>query len=159
MTAESVDPKLKCDALLELWQRTGARITERRSYEWKIAFGVWGAMLVAMGEVLTHSKDLRTSAFAGDHWGLSFWIYLSAGLSVAALHAFYAFGYVRTQNHKDSLAAKHYEKALTDAIGIRESPLINDSLAKAPLKAAFYFEAGITLFLAVMGPLIVHALS
>ena len=101
--SETVSADKKVAALLDLWKGSGARITERRSYEWKIAFGVWGAQLAAMGVLLAHSSNIHSRL-------LLFSVYLAGGVVVAALHAMYVGRFVSIRNKEDSKQAKYYER-------------------------------------------------
>ncbi len=155
----------RIDALLTLWQGAGARLTDRRNYEWKIAFGVWGAQLVAMGELLTHITNANRTQL--HHMSL-FWGYLGTGLILAVLHAWYVIAFVRDRNYRDLTLAVRYEQRVLELLGEDKVICVPDPRiranrkwwkAKAPLAPSHVFEAGLTAFLAVIGPLAVHAVS
>ena len=133
-------------ALLTLWSGTGRRITERRGYEWKIAFGIWGAQLASIGLLLEHRSDI----------GRSFsWVYLIASLVLVGLHAGYVMGFIRVNNRKDAELGKAYEREITTRIHAGDdiaARLSESKSATAPLSWAHAFSAGVTFVLAVAGP-------
>jgi len=157
-----MDDDQKAAKLIELWNGTSARIVERRSYEWKIAFGVWGAQLVAMGVLLAHSNDVRL------RWFL-FVVYLLGGLIIGALHASYVWCFVRVRNKEDACQAKVYEKAVVKCLfddlqidDLQIDDLQIDDLQKVdtndgPSVWSWRFEVGVTLVLAVLGPVAILA--
>jgi len=158
---------LKCETLLELWKGTGARITERRSYEWKIAFGVWGALLVTLGEVITHSQSFRSGSI--PHLGDDFQM---GGIALTTIHAVYVLGFVWFRNKKDSRTAIHYENQILKTLTVPPVPpvtskwrmtrwLLNQSWSSSiPAMAVPLFQVGITGFLAVIiGPAAIHAVG
>jgi hypothetical protein len=137
-------------ALLELWKGSAARVTERRSYEWKIAFGVWTAQLVTLGELIAHNSDIHS------RWPL-FGVYLAGGVVVAALHAIYVGRFVSTRNKEDSNQAKYYEKEAAKLIIGKEFTLLPTS-PKAS-KWSQIFEVGVTTVLAAIGPVAILAVT
>jgi hypothetical protein len=148
------DDQHKVDALIELWRGTGARITERRSYEWKIAFGVWGAQLIAMGVLLAHVTPTNKSSLH-DWW--FFAIYLGGGAVVALLHTFYTVGFVRTNMRKDTRLAISYERAIGCLLKTKLEVPVEMVKEKAELSSVHLFSFGMTWFLAILGPVAIHA--
>ena len=106
-----VDGNKRVDALLELWKGTGARITERRSYEWKLAFGIWGVQLVALWQLLSHNNLFSQRAL----YTLAS-LYGAMGLFLTVAHGIYVFGSIRNYNNKDSDRRGKIEKEITDIV-------------------------------------------
>ena len=130
--------------LIDLWKQAGVRITERRSYEWKIAFGVWASQLAAMGFLLSKRANLHLST---SFW----WEYLVAGAVLSVLHVLYVFGFVRVRNRSDANVGKSYERIIQEAIGV------DVTLPGSPsFNFAILFEVGVTFFLAFIGPLAIR---
>jgi hypothetical protein len=149
------------EVLLELWKGTGARVVERRSYEWKIAFGLWAAQLTTLSVLLLNSNKLDLDR----DW---FWaMYLGAGLMLTGLHAIYVLKFIRYGNHRDSTLARAYEADLHSALGdaisastkttFKRTPQASDP-ATPPYTAANWFAIGVTGFLSVVAPVAVAAL-
>jgi hypothetical protein len=138
------------DALVELWKGTGARVTERRSYEWKIAFGLWTAQLLTVGLLFNNASE-----FDRNNW-LFLGLYLGAGLLLTALHACYVFGFVVGRNKYESELARAYERDLHAALGTSISWNTKTWFEKAPAQlynSANFLSVGVTIFLALVGPI------
>ncbi len=159
-----------CQTLLEMWKGTSARIAQRRGYEWKIAFGFWGAMLITMSVLLSKGNL--------DSWW--FWyLYFLVGVLVTIAHNVYIFKYLAVRNRDDSRLARTYEKQILKALdqGVvdyqsifrvlceienrpsRRERAPNDSWWKDPSDVANVFQGAVTAFLAFVGPLAVHFVS
>jgi hypothetical protein len=149
MEGVPADPDPDVAALLELWRGTLERIAERRSYEWKIAFGVWAAQLLAMGELITHSSSIRRA------W-LLFGFYLAAGTVIVVLHWVYLRRFMKVRTNEEGTRARLYEEEA--AKRVLGAPL-TIAVADGPGTAAHYFELGVTLALAVIGPVAILAVA
>jgi hypothetical protein len=154
------------EVLVELWKGTGARITERRSYEWKIAFGLWTAQLLAIGFTLSNIGKVENRAAFG-------WLYLLAGLVLSGLHAYYVLGFIVPGNEYESSLARRYEADLhdkLDSVSKDTRRKFNDTPAerrrekrrqkckkpsRVPYTSANWFAVAVTVFLALIGPLAV----
>jgi hypothetical protein len=141
------------EALVELWKGTGGRITERRSYEWKIAFGLWTAQLLTIGLLFSNSGE-----FSHNHWGF-LTAYLVAGLLLTGLHAHYVFCFIVKRNEFESSLARAYEADLHAELGGSISWNTKTQFEDAPARRWYNpangFSVGVTLFLAVVGPIAV----
>lgn len=142
-------PEEAVSALLQLWKGTRERIAERRSYEWKIAFGVWAAQLLAMGELITHSESIRRA------W-LLFAFYLGAGIIVFVLHWTYLRRFVKVRSEEEGERAKGYEEAAANLV--LGAPL-DLELSEGTGDWAHTFELGVTFALAVIGPIAVLSVA
>lgn len=140
----SLAPKEHIDTLLELWRETSARKSRRQAYEWKVNFGIWVAQLAVIGILLANEKTL---------WSWFSVAYIVAGVVLALLHFFYLGWFVRTHTHSDTQTAKDYENHIRHLIALDQLP---GAPEKAPWTLSVPFQAGVTLFLAVMGPIAIH---
>ena len=145
MDQNAGDEPDRISALLDLWRGTGARISERRNYEWKIAFGVWAAQLGAMAELLSHNHPPTPGWLSGP--------YLGAGIAVAVLHLLYLFQFVGPQNKRDATIAVGYERAVLSELQLE---IKIDGPYTGPGDWARLFEIGVTSLLAVIGPLAIN---
>jgi hypothetical protein len=117
------------EVLVELWKGTGLRVRDRRSYEWKIAFGLWTAELLTIGLLFSNSNK-----FDRNNW---FFIasYLVGGLLLTALHAYYVFRFIVRRNEYESLLARAYEADLHAELGGSISQETKNSSRKHQLRS------------------------
>jgi hypothetical protein len=127
-----------------------------------------------VGVLLAHQSSLL--ADKANLWSGFSWAYLGAGLFLALLHFFYLGYFIRINNYLDTEIAKDYEKRILDAIDGRapcrpKHPMIwiakvlkwiqekmcRRTSSPAPWTWGIWFQAGVTLFLAVVGPVALHA--
>ena len=140
----SLAPKERVDTLFGLWHETSARKARRQAYEWKVNFGIWVAQLAVLGILLAHQKTL---------WSWFSVAYVVSGLALALLHLLYLGWFVRTHTHSDTRTAQDYENHIRQLIALDQLPTAPE---KAPWNLLVPFQAGVTLFLAVMGPIAIH---
>lgn len=97
------DTKRRFDAIVELWKQPWQRISERRSYEWRVAFTLWTALAAFIGLVVTGRLSAPRQALV--------WAIKIIGLIVCVLHAWYLCGLGKAHD-TDRHIAIHYERIL-----------------------------------------------
>lgn len=76
----NIDDKSRFDAILELNKQCWARMEQRRTYEWRVAFAIWGVIVGLIGLLFSSSLD--------DKWGVFVGI-LGLGILISILHLFW----------------------------------------------------------------------
>lgn len=87
-------------------------MTDRRSYEFRIALAVWAAYLLAAEFVTQHSTNLRLGSV--DTWLLA--LLSLAAFVPALLHAFYVWAFVRRAMDRDSSLRFKLQQLLVDQV-------------------------------------------
>ncbi len=138
----------QAEILLRLWDGTKQRAVERRSIEWKVAFGVWAAELGAIALVLNNAAKLRDLQ---SHWCA----FAAVGFIIVVLHSCYVFCFVREHNASDSKIAKAYERSILAIVGPA-----GPTVAAGPGSSLVppFFEVSIALALAGLATLVVYSL-
>jgi len=135
------------DALLRLWTGAQARITERRSYEWKISISLWAIQLLAAKFAIEHRDALGlTNAPAVAK---SFTVVAYAIL--VTLHGVFAIGYARQNILADRRTSLHFENEVLRRIGAPQPPPTTTGASQI----ATSFQIAITCFLAAGSLLLV----
>ena len=100
------EAKMEYDAVVVLWTRSWQNISERRTYEWRVAFSLWTALAAVISIILTKRvPDTALTLFPG---------FLSVALFVAAItvvHAWWLHGAGKARDF-DRRMAFHYEDKL-----------------------------------------------
>lgn len=108
--AAGIDESKKADLAIALWENTAQRRYDRRSYEWKIAFGMWAALLLATQLVVKNATVFDD---------LNKWVVFGVGLFIVVV-VLVAYGFVLYGQYKgygdDLRTALIYEKKVRDLV-------------------------------------------
>jgi hypothetical protein len=107
--------KAQAEFLLELWKGTTARRSERRSYEWKIAFGLWASLLLT-AQLVASKGSAIASGLPSSEAGWVRWGSLLLVALIVLAHAVYLIGAALGYN-QDRKTALHYEGKLAELLG------------------------------------------
>lgn len=123
----------------------------RRSYEWKMAFALWAALL-SFGAFLLGVSDKLTALGIG--WKIIVTIILGA---VAILHTFWIFNLTRA-NWRDKEQAFTYAEAIRRTLGLQYAAELSKDISEVKGRGAWKimkrwnesFHASVTVLLAVI---------
>jgi len=139
--------EVRAHLLLEAWKQTGARRTERRSYEWKIAFGMWAALLLSAQLVASRGAEVAPSI---DNHGLVRVLAAVTLTLIVLAHLVYLVG-VGTGYSQDLERALEYEGQLSQLIGASKPK--GNARGFSPRRPLFWvsaFQWFVTLALAML---------
>ena len=107
-------PKERADVIMGLYQTACTNFERRRSYEWKLSFGIWTAIAAFAGLVLTR----RIPGGHFTYWGCPRYLFIVFGSLVWLIHLHFQWQ-IKISNAVDQKRALVHEAKLLEMTGMR----------------------------------------
>ena len=121
--------KRRFDAVMQLHNSSWKRVTERRHYEWRIAFTLWTAFAAFIAIVVTRALQIPT--------GHLFWGVIALGLVLCIIHGFWLKGLGKAID-TDREMAVHYVKILRNLSNSNFDKEFEDRLNKQKIQRGLF---------------------